>query len=291
MAYTGTVRRLLVSGPSDITDADLDAVAAAVGRWNAVYGPAYATAIVPLSWRHHAVAEYGEPAQDLLNDQLVDQADIVVALFWTRLGSPTSNAVSGTAEEIERAAAGRKNVAVLHCGRPMPTDVDLSEVGRLRTFLTDVRSRALLLSYHDEAELQRHVENILARFVTKDQTLAQVAASEPAVAVADVWPRVESRPVLRFGRESADFYLVLENRGTAVAEDVTFWLDQPTGSGPEHSVLPEVLNVAPIKKLAPGSIFSFPLVVFFGVTPSIECTVAWKDARGERENSASLSLF
>ena len=40
--------------------------------------------------------------QSILNRQLVDEADIVVGLFHSRLGQPTSRGASGTAEEIDR---------------------------------------------------------------------------------------------------------------------------------------------------------------------------------------------
>ena len=40
--------------------------------------------------------------QGVINEQLVDDADIVLALFDSRLGQATAAAVSGTAEEITR---------------------------------------------------------------------------------------------------------------------------------------------------------------------------------------------
>lgn len=45
----------------------------------------------------------GSTGQGQINEQLVDAADIVLAVFDARLGSPTAVAISGTAEEIFRA--------------------------------------------------------------------------------------------------------------------------------------------------------------------------------------------
>ena len=43
-----------------------------------------------------------------LNDQLVDRCDILVGMFWTKLGTSTGVAASGTVEEIDRFVAAGK---------------------------------------------------------------------------------------------------------------------------------------------------------------------------------------
>jgi hypothetical protein len=89
VAYSAMVRRLLVSAPSDISQADLTTVFETVNRWNAVYGQQFAAVVISLHWAAHAAAEHGVRPQGSLNRQLVDDADAVVALFWHRMGSPT----------------------------------------------------------------------------------------------------------------------------------------------------------------------------------------------------------
>src|SRR5260370_31041477 len=53
------------------------------------------------TWEKNATPGFGR-AQDLINPHL-DDADFVVALFWNRLGTPTTRASSGTVEELQRA--------------------------------------------------------------------------------------------------------------------------------------------------------------------------------------------
>ena len=43
----------------------------------------------------------GERAQAIINRQIVKDSDLVVAIFWTRIGTPTGVAQSGMIEEIE----------------------------------------------------------------------------------------------------------------------------------------------------------------------------------------------
>jgi hypothetical protein len=69
----------------------------------------------------------------VINDQLVDACDMGIALFATRLGTPTRDSVSGTANEIERLSAGRP-VEVLRSRRPVDlARVDLEQAQKLRT--------------------------------------------------------------------------------------------------------------------------------------------------------------
>jgi hypothetical protein len=38
----------------------------------------------------------------VINRQVLADCDLLVAIFWTRIGSPTGSALSGTVEEIEK---------------------------------------------------------------------------------------------------------------------------------------------------------------------------------------------
>lgn len=107
MAY-----RLLISSPSDIAGDDLAAVKEAINRWNVIYGQQFGAVVVPVHWQLHSAAEHGIRPQASLNAQLVENVDIVVALFWHRLGSPTGGEESGTAEEISKAHADGAYVAI-----------------------------------------------------------------------------------------------------------------------------------------------------------------------------------
>jgi hypothetical protein len=48
-------------------------------------------------WETHTRPGIGEDAQDVINRQ-IPEPDIVIAMFWRRLGTPTHRAPSGTAE-------------------------------------------------------------------------------------------------------------------------------------------------------------------------------------------------
>ena len=56
-----------------------------------------------VSWKTHANPGIGSDPQAVINRQLGTDYDVFIGIMWTRFGSPTPRADSGTEEEFERA--------------------------------------------------------------------------------------------------------------------------------------------------------------------------------------------
>lgn len=299
MTYSATAFRLLLSAPSDVTSEDIGAAIETVIRWNVLYGQQSGHVVVPTNWGHHAVAKYGDRPQAVLNDQLVDDADIVIALFWYRLGSPTGEAESGTIEEIERAHANGAYVGILRCVRPVPNDVDTVQLQRLREFYERVQPDSLLLSYADVAELKGHVDAILTTATTAVSTRveAELATAGPSRVApsAEVWPRIETTPETQSDsrgriRTRHRHQLVLTNTGSEPARNVRWELeledDTADGGLPILPTKPSELEA-----LAPGGDAKYNVMPTMGTAPQVRCVVKWEDTAGEHENLATLRFF
>lgn len=294
MAFSALVRRLLISSPGDVLDSDLAIVRKAMNRWNGLYGEEFGTAVLPISWGEHAAAQFGDHPQTIINNQLVDRCDDCIAIFANRLGTATQVAESGTAEEIERLADSGKYVAVLRCVRQIdPQKLDFEQAARLNEYLAKIGKESLVLQYSTDGELASHIDNILARMVTRDQTRAELqlqSSSVPSANIAEVWPRVDSSESARTdsrGRvqTSRNWRFVLHNTGDAPARNVRFRLDKPwlilqEGEG-DDAVIPVI---------APKGEVKFLMSVTMGTSPRALCTVSWEDDRGEQKNSATLRL-
>lgn len=188
MSYSATVRRLLISCPSDVPGSDLAVVHKRITRWNGIYGQRFAAAVLPISWGNHAASEFGRHPQEILNDQLVDECDIGLAIFANRLGTETVAAESGTVEEIERLHNAGRYVAILRSTMPVNTDnLDLDQVRKLQEYLTGIAHKALVLGYSTYGELEDHVDVILPIAVSRDAARAELQMQS---ANAEVWPRV-----------------------------------------------------------------------------------------------------
>jgi hypothetical protein len=254
---------------------------------------------MPLHWASHAAAEYGIRPQEALNEQLVDQADIVIALFWHRLGTDTGEAESGTVEEIEKAHARGAHVAVLRCCRDIPSDaLDPEQRQRLDDYLGGIHNSALILEYSDENTLRERVEAILTRVVSASASHAEAQAEGAAADLpstdppAQVWARLDRREGVTTdsrGRVKTQnrWFLVLINTGQEPAEHVRYVLE-PDGEGEPPM---DTEGDRELEALPPGSNAENQLLLHSGVASQARCTVTWEDSAGAHESVATLRFF
>jgi hypothetical protein len=285
----------MVSAPGDVESTDLDAIIEAVNRWNGIYGIQFGSVVIPTHWTRHSAAEHGVRPQASLNEQLVDGADILIAIFWHRLGTATGEAESGTVEEIDRAVDNGAYVAVLHCGRGVSPDViDPTQVEALNGYLASIRQKSLIFDYQDVAELRERVDAVLNRSVTQLDVGAAAAAQTPAVRGAEIWPRIERRDEVRtdargVSQNKTHWQLVLSNTGSEPAKDVQFELESEPSIDGEMPI--ESGGHPPLEVLPPDGEAPYNLVMFMGVAEQARCRVKWSDALGDRENVATLRFF
>lgn len=116
MPETVRLFRVLLAAPSDVTE-EHELVGRVINEWNVQHGDNFGARIELMNWRTHAHPETGRRPQALINRQFADRADIVIAIFWQRLGTPTGKAASGTVEEIDRARRRGKSNGILFRAR------------------------------------------------------------------------------------------------------------------------------------------------------------------------------
>jgi hypothetical protein len=129
MPFDAHVLKVLIASPSD-TGSERDAAERALHGWNADRAEREQVILLPRRWEN-AVPRLGGSGQGVINQQMVDDADIVLAVFDARLGQATPAAVSGTAEEIQRAHEAGVPVHVWFSDEPIPRDADLEQVRAL----------------------------------------------------------------------------------------------------------------------------------------------------------------
>src|SRR5437762_10401769 len=101
MRNNARVIEILLAGPSDVKK-ELQVVRNVINDWNAAHSRTENTSLEAIHWDTHAFPEIGDRPQNIINKQLVDKCDLLIAVFWKSIGSPTGVAASGTIEEIER---------------------------------------------------------------------------------------------------------------------------------------------------------------------------------------------
>lgn len=161
------VCRLTLCGPGDVQK-EIDLAREAVDRWNMRQSGVSGILVKARHWKTDAVPESGDRSQAAINSQLIDDADIIVGIFWSRFGSPTGMADSGTEEEIRRGITLGKHVAVYFSELlPLPPGTEASQLSRLNNFRSDIGSRALFHTFQSRRKFGEDFETHLGKIVTK----------------------------------------------------------------------------------------------------------------------------
>jgi hypothetical protein len=158
-AVPSDVRRLnvLIASPGDAT-AERDAVERAMHAWNDSRGDAEKIILRPRRWEVGSVPITGRgDAQSVINMQLVDDSDIVIRIFYHRLGTATQRAISGTAEEIQRSVGSGKPVHLYFANKEVPPDVELDQLKALRDFRSQMQASSLVAMFESENDLTDQV--------------------------------------------------------------------------------------------------------------------------------------
>ena len=88
------------------------------------------------------------PAQNDIDKRLLAGADIVVAIFGTRIGTPTEDAVSGTVGEIKRHVAERKATMIYFSEVPVPpSSIDQQQYRAVQDFKAEIQNGGTYWSF------------------------------------------------------------------------------------------------------------------------------------------------
>lgn len=147
------VYRIMIASPSDVTE-ERNIIKEAMEYWNYRYGLEYQIMFIPLRWEYDSYPAMGENPQALLDKQLCDRSDMLVAIFWSKLGTPTTSFPSGTVEEIHEHEDKGKPVFLYFNKAPLPQDHDFDQFGKLREFKAEIKGKASYYEYDNKNSLR-----------------------------------------------------------------------------------------------------------------------------------------
>lgn len=162
MSYLANTFNVMIASPGDVAS-ERAIVRDVVYEWNAVHSGNRQIVLLPIGWETHSSPEMGAPAQQIINRQVLNKCDLLVGVFWTRLGTPTEKHMSGTVEEIEEHIASGKPAMLYFSSQPVVMDsVDLDQLEKLKAFKKSCQSRGLYEGYDSHANFKekfyRHLQ-------------------------------------------------------------------------------------------------------------------------------------
>jgi len=162
MSTRAIVYRVLIASPSDLND-DRERMVELFHEFNSLHVDE-GIVFLPLLWEVDSVPEMGDRPQSILNRQLLSKADLLFAMFWTKLGTSTGVAVSGTAEEIQEFVKAKKPAAVYICNaKTSPDKIIPEQISALKTFKQSLFSSGVIGSYSTPEELKTELNKFLLK--------------------------------------------------------------------------------------------------------------------------------
>ena len=105
-----------------------------------------------VNWERNAYPGIGDDAQDVINNNIKDEFDVFIGIFWQRFGTPTNRAESGTEEEFDRALEKynqdpNSTHIMLYFKTAPPNniyDLDYSQFEKVKQFKKEIQSLGVL---------------------------------------------------------------------------------------------------------------------------------------------------
>lgn len=220
--------RIHVSSPGDVEE-ERNVLTNVVEELQRDIGQKHGLSLELVRWEESTVPSLGATAQDVINRQ-ISATDVFIGILWSRFGSPTAEASSGTEEELKRGIdswqiLGRPHVLVYFCDRPLSiSQVDTEQISRIQKFKKSISEQRLYATYTTVTEFKKLVQQHLTRLIHEIVKSRPSAKKPPRLfysyAHEDAWLREELAKHLR----------VLERK-----QVIESWYDNMIAPGAEWS--------------------------------------------------------
>ena len=152
MGYQANVLRVMIASPGDVT-VERDIITQQLYRWNDANAVSRELILQPVKWETHSSPQMGTHPQSILDERLLLDADIVVGIFGTRIGTATNEHISGSVGEIKKHVAAGKLAMLYFSHVPVdPNSIDPEQWAALQGFKEECKSGGLYAEYgsHDQ---------------------------------------------------------------------------------------------------------------------------------------------
>ena len=168
VSFKATVLQVMIASPGDVAP-ERTTVREIIHEWNAVHAMERSTVLLPVGWETHASPSMAAPAQQVINKQILEDSDLLIGTFWTRLGTPTATDPSGTAEEIRRHLESGRPAMLYFSDAPVePSSVNRDQYEALVAFREECKAKGLIETYSSQAEFRAKFTRQLAQVVQRE---------------------------------------------------------------------------------------------------------------------------
>lgn len=178
MAYQATVLNVMIASPSDVAE-ERQLVRDAIYEWNAIHSKQFGIMLNPVGWETHVAPEMGNRPQEIINTRILNDTDILIGIFWTRLGTETGEYVSGTVEEITKHIAANKLTSIYICDRPLPPSQFTDQYLKLKNQIEEWKPSGVLQFYNDLIIFKQKIKDHLSTHIQHNEYIQSLLTNNP----------------------------------------------------------------------------------------------------------------
>jgi hypothetical protein len=154
MPYQSITYQVMIASPSDVPR-ERQLAREIVYEWNSINSFDKKICLLPVGWEYSSSPEMGGRAQDFINKQILESSDLLIGIFWTRIGSPTGGSISGSVEEIEKHVDSGKPAMLYFSNAPVrPDSVDSKQYKKLQKFKQECFKKGLVETFDSVEDLR-----------------------------------------------------------------------------------------------------------------------------------------
>lgn len=160
---------VLISCPTDIKD-EIGIINEVVNQWNEINSKKFNCITTLSHWIADSYPESGERAQQLVNKQLVTEADVIIGIFWSHFGTSTGLAQSGTEEELRLGIKLEKDIMLYFSEIPIPAHlINEDELRKISRFKEEYNSIGVYWTFNNLKNFKnvftRHFDLLMKKII------------------------------------------------------------------------------------------------------------------------------
>jgi hypothetical protein len=195
MPYSAKVYRVMIASPSDVAT-EHELARKAVNEWNELHARTKQIVLELVEWKTHVAPQMGDHPQAIINKQLLEEADLLIGIFWTRIGTPTGQFISGTVEEIEKHISSGKPAMLYFSKQPViPDSIDPEQYQQLKVFKNKCSKKGLLNEYESLAEFKENLYRHIVQIVNSNEYFLKSKKEDDSFSFEEALNTIEKREI------------------------------------------------------------------------------------------------
>lgn len=144
--FVANTYNIFIASPGDVK-VERDEAQKIINNWNGVNAFWNNMALLPLRWEDNVAPGMEKDGQSIINEKLLDRTDLLIAIFWSRIGSPTPRSKSATVEEIEYHIKNKKPAMIFFSTRFPIAGYDIEQYEELKKLKKEYYAKGLVKEF------------------------------------------------------------------------------------------------------------------------------------------------